>query len=99
VSPLLGRRVRHTTRGYGNTAPETVEGTIQTAGWDALDRCIFIVLLDDGALARWVSLDCKVLPESSLIPAWALPHIPAALGGGIILVASVVGAYCLAGVM
>jgi len=36
---------------------------------------------------------------SDLLQPWARPFVVAAFGGGIILVASVVGAYCLAGVM
>jgi hypothetical protein len=100
VKPLIGRTVQTTPPVYGNSKkPETLTGTVQATGWDTEGDCWFLVLLDDGSLDYWRSLDCKVLPESSLIPAWALPHIPAALGGALILAASIVGAYCLAGVM
>jgi len=38
-------------------------------------------------------------PHSSIVPGWALPFIPSAVGGGLIVAASVIGAFVLAGVM
>lgn len=38
-------------------------------------------------------------PLSLLVPGWALPFIPSAVGAGLIVAVSVVGAFVLAGVM
>jgi len=90
VSSLIGRRVRHTTRGYGNTAPETVEGTVQAVGLAPGDGFDLLVLLDDGGLDRWDAGACSLVPQppsivARLAPEWARPHILPALAGAAII--------------
>lgn len=38
-------------------------------------------------------------PCQSLVPSWARPYIPSAIGSGLLVVACIVGAYCLAAVL
>lgn len=38
-------------------------------------------------------------PLSLLVPGWALPFIPSAVGGALIVFGSIFGAFVLAGVM
>lgn len=104
MSPLIGRRVRYTTRGYGNAAPETLTGTVQAVAFNQGERPGFDLLVEVGGvdLVCWTADSVVLVPSSPLarlFPAWALPHIPAALGGGIILAASIVGAHVLAAVL
>ena len=82
---IIGRRVKYTTQGYGNTTPETLTGVVRAAGIATL-----LVEDDNGDLHTWDSCACSVLPEpptmlERLVPSWARPHVVEAVAGGVII--------------